>query len=264
VGYAERQSGINLHFFAVSIRREMAGVGNGKSARGRQFRTEAGCEAAETHVAQDVVQMIEKCGRGIGLVPLRCAHQHGCGHRRRGALAADIADKDALAVAGDPSDAALLVEVAAEESVDAGPLLLAAANLGHRATLEALPSFIDRVPGDVLGEARRRIAGEDPPAETSLPPGRLFRGQAWSVARHLERLSDPREAVSAQRLLALELRVRTGVVPPNIVPRLASTKERLGTIASWTSHYAKSNGRLDAATWYYQGKPLPSASGSRA
>ena len=171
---------------------------------------------------------------------------------------------DALAVAGDPSDAALLVEVAAEESVDAGPLLLAAANLGHRATLEALPSFIDRVPGDVLSEARRRIAGEDPPAETSLPPGRLFRGQAWSVARHLERLSDPREAVSAQRLLALELRVRTGVVPPNTVPRLASTKERLGAIASWTSHYAKSNGRLDAATWYYQGKTLPSASGSRA
>jgi hypothetical protein len=171
---------------------------------------------------------------------------------------------DALAVAGDPSDAALLVELAAEENVEAGALLLAAASLGHRATLEALPSFADRVPGEVLGEARRRIAGEDPPAETSRVPGRLFRGQAWSVARLLKRLSDPRETVSAQRLLALELRVRTGVVPPSLVPRLASTTERSCAVAGWTSHYAKSNGRLAAAEWYYQGKPLPAASGARA
>jgi hypothetical protein len=171
---------------------------------------------------------------------------------------------DALAVAGDPSDAALLLELAAEEDVDAGALLLAAASLGHRATLEALASFADRVPGEVLGEARRRIAGEDPQAETSRAPGRLFRGQAWSVARLLERLSDPCETVSAQRLLALELRVRTGVVPPSLVPRLASTTERSRAVAGWTSHYAKSNGRLDAAEWYYQGKPLPAVGGARA
>jgi hypothetical protein len=166
---------------------------------------------------------------------------------------------DALAVAGDPSDASLLIELAAAEDVDATPLLLAAASLGHRATLESLPSFADRVPG----EARRRIAGEEPQAEGSLAQGRLFRGQAWSVARLLERLSDPRETVSAQRLLALELRVRTGVIPPSLLPRLASTKERSSTVAGWTSHYAKSNGRLDAAKWYYQGQ-LPSPGGVRA
>ena len=171
---------------------------------------------------------------------------------------------DALAVAGDPSDAALLVELAAEEAVDAGPILLAAASLGNRATLDALQSFVDRVPSDVLGEARRRIAGEESQAEASLLPGRLFRGQAWSVARLIDRLSDPRETVSAQRLLALELRVRTGVVPPTLLPCLASTKERSQAVASWTSHYAKSNGRLDAAKWYYQGKPLPSTGEARA
>ena len=171
---------------------------------------------------------------------------------------------DALAVAGDPSDAGLLVELAAEETVDAGPILLAAASLGHRATLEALPSFVDRVPGNVLGEARRRIAGEEFSAEANLPPGRLFRGQAWSVARLIACLSDPRETVSAQRLLALELRVRTCVALPTMVPSLASTKERSQAVASWTSHYAKSSGRLDAAKWYYQGKPFPSVGEARS
>jgi len=171
---------------------------------------------------------------------------------------------DALAVAGDPSDAALLVELAAEDNANAAPILLAAAGLGDQATLNALPSFVDRVSGEVLGEARRRIAGEGSQAEANSVPGRLFRGQAWSVARLIERLSDPHETVSAQRLLALELRVRTGVVPPTLLPRLASTKERSEAVASWTSHYAKSNGRLDAAKWYYQGKALPSAAEARA
>jgi hypothetical protein len=236
-----------------------------QAARALAWVGEASQAAALTSAAQRTVQPARAGAllfAGAALGSLEALAEIRARLRKRENVSRAMVD--ALAVAGDPSDASLLIELAAAEDVDATPLLLAAASLGHQATLEALPSFAERVPGEVLDEARRRIAGEEPQTEGSLAQGRLFRGQAWSVARLLERLSDPRETVSAQRLLALELRVRTGVIPPSLLSCLASTKERASAVAGWTSHYAKSNGRLDAAKWYYQGQLLPSPGGVRA
>jgi hypothetical protein len=237
---------------AASAARALAWVGEARHA-------EALMAAARRTEQTDRLGALLFAGAALG--SLDALAQIRARIRKREAVSHSMVD--ALAVAGDPSDASLLVELAAGEDVDTAPLLLAAASLGHPSTLESLPSFADRVPGDVLDEAHRRIAGEEPSAEGNLLRGRLFRGQAWSVARLIERLSDPRETVSAERLLALELRVRTGVTPPNIVPRFALTKERSAAVAGWMSHYAKSNGRLDAGKWYYQGQPLPSVGEAR-
>lgn len=175
---------------------------------------------------------------------------------------------DALALAGAPSDAVLLTELAVDEAVGeavarktgAASLLLAAATLGHPATLAALPRLADHVPADVLAEAQRRIAGGAEPDISSAKGRRLFRGKPWSVAKLIEAVADPAESVSAQRLLALELRARTGIAPPSVVPSLASGGARSTTAVGWTRHDAKTAARLGTGEWYYQGKPLPSES----
>jgi hypothetical protein len=166
---------------------------------------------------------------------------------------------DALAIAGDDSDAALLVEVAAHPDADAGTVLSAAANLGCVATVLALPAFVDSVPKPVREEASRLILGagqdvlSDPKARD--PSVRLLHGQPWSVAGLLARLAAADETVRSQRRLALELRVRTGLAPPAALPIFAPPQARSQALAQWTEHYTKASVRLPAGRWYYQGKP---------
>ncbi len=69
---------------------------------------------------------------------------------------------DALAIAGDDSDAALLIDLAAHPDADAGAVLSAAASLGCAATVRALPVFAESVPKRVLEEASRAISGQEP------------------------------------------------------------------------------------------------------
>jgi hypothetical protein len=164
---------------------------------------------------------------------------------------------DALAIAGDDSDAFLLMDLATLPDADADYLLLSAANLGCAATLRALPSFVDRVPKDVLDEAKRLILGEgqNPPANDHGPSIRLLRGQPWSVPGLVACLETSNETISSQRRLALELRVRTGLRPPLVLPSFASAQTRSKVLAHWSDYFARTSGRLPAGQWYYQGKP---------
>jgi hypothetical protein len=75
------------------------------------------------------------------------------------------------------------------------------------------------------------------------------------VAGVLERLAANDETILSQRRLALELRVRTGLVPPAILPSLAPAQVRAKALAPWADHFARSSGRLPTGQWYYQGKP---------
>ena len=164
---------------------------------------------------------------------------------------------DALAIAGDDSDAFLLMNLATLPDTDADHLLLSAANLGCAATVRALPSFADRVPRNVLDEAKRLILGEGqaPPADATGPAVRLLHGQPWSVPGLVARLAASDETIRSQRRLALELRVRTGLLPPTVLPTFANTQTRSKVLAHWTDHFARTTERLSAGQWYYQGKP---------
>ena len=164
---------------------------------------------------------------------------------------------DALAIAGDDSDAALLMDLATDPDADTDYLVCAAANLGSAATLRTLPLLGDRVSKDVLDEGRRLILGNGQNAlpNDKEPPVRLLHGQPWSVCGLLSRLAASDETIQSQRRRALEIRVRTGLVPPAMLPALAPAQARSDALAHWTDHFARASERLPAGQWYYQGKP---------
>jgi hypothetical protein len=167
---------------------------------------------------------------------------------------------DALAIAGAPSDAAALTALAAQPDTDAAYVLLAAANLGSAETLRALPTLADQVPVSVLDEVQRMITGRASRAEGDIAKAdaaiRTLRGQPWSVSGLIACLAEPRETLEAQRLMALELRARTGQAPLSTLPVLLPAAARPELLANWNSYYAKANGKLKPGEWYYQGKSM--------
>jgi hypothetical protein len=170
---------------------------------------------------------------------------------------------DALAVAGAPSDAAALLALAEQPDADAEYILLAAANLGSAETLAALPNLADSVDASVVDEVRRMLTGQasgaDGDGSKPNPAVRSLRGQPWSVAGLLACLAEPGETLQAQRLMALELRARTGQAPLSTLPVLLPKAARPELLANWRSYYAKANGRLPPGDWYYQGKSMGQA-----
>jgi hypothetical protein len=85
---------------------------------------------------------------------------------------------------------------------------------------------------------------------------RNLRGQPWSVAGLIACLAEPNETLQSQRLMALELRTRTGQAPLSTLPVLLPAAARPELLANWNSYYAKANGRLKPGDWYYQGKSM--------
>jgi hypothetical protein len=59
--------------------------------------------------------------------------------------------------------------------------------------------------------------------------------------------------------MALELRARTGQAPLSTLPVLMPKAARPELLATWSSYYAKANGRLAPGDWYYQGKSMGQA-----
>ena len=163
---------------------------------------------------------------------------------------------EALAIAGDVSDAAHLIALAERPGIDADHLLLAAANLGCVATVQALPALVGHVRRETLERARRMIlgSGSTHPSDEASAIRRLH-GEPWSVSGLLSRLAAPNEPVQSQRRLALEIRVRTGLVPPKRFPLLMSAAARAELVANWNAYFAKTNAKLMPGDWYYQGKP---------
>jgi hypothetical protein len=173
--------------------------------------------------------------------------------------ACDLQLVEALAVAGDASDAASILSQIPRAKADVGEVVLAAAHLGSTEALAQLASLADELPEDVLREARRMVVGPEPPdagARSVSSPGRMLRGQPWSVAGVLDRLAALDEPLREQRRLALELRVRTGMTLPVPFPMLASAPARIALASQMGSHFAKAHSRLKPGLWHYQGRPL--------
>jgi len=169
---------------------------------------------------------------------------------------------EALAIAGDDSDADGLLALATSPEVDASQVLLVAANLGCMGVVEALPGLADRVPQGVLEEARRMVTGgRHHTTDRPVAGMRLLRGKPWSVSGLLSRLGAADEPIQSQQRLALEIRVRTGIVPPTRFPLLMSKADRSALLANWSRHFARANDRLRPGGWYYQGKPIKPANG---
>jgi hypothetical protein len=166
---------------------------------------------------------------------------------------------DALAIAGDDSDVDYLLDSAVTPNPDTTHILLAAANLGNAKTAFEFEDFDLHAPASVLEEIPWMIFGKSglPPRPRMLPRDkakRLLRGRPWSVAGVLDRLSAPDELLLSANRMALEIRVRTGIVPPCRLPLFASAATRSDIISKWRSHYAEADAKLAAGDWYYQGK----------
>jgi hypothetical protein len=164
---------------------------------------------------------------------------------------------EALAVSGGRDDADLLLDLAAREA-DADHVLLAAAHLGSVRTLDALPSFADRVTAEVLEEAARMIVGatgtEAGVRDGRDPAVRYLRGRPWSIAGVLQGLASDDESACAQQRMALELRARTSQAPLTTLPLLLPDEQRPELLSHWATYYAKVEGRMKAGGWYYQGR----------
>jgi hypothetical protein len=171
---------------------------------------------------------------------------------------------EALAIAGDDSDAHRLIALAEKPGIDADHLLLAVANLGCVATVQSLPALVGHVRRETLEQVRRMIlgSGSTHPSDEASAIRRLH-GEPWSVSGLLSRLAAPDEPVQLQQRLALEIRVRSGLVPPTKFPLLMSAAARAELVASWTAHLAKANGQSAPGGWYYQGKPAGKENGAR-
>jgi hypothetical protein len=169
---------------------------------------------------------------------------------------------DALAIAGDDSDVQHLLDSAADPNPDMTHILLAAANLGNTKTVHEFQDFDRQAPADVLEEVLRMILGskgghaQRPNTGSPEKGRRMLRGRPWSVAAVLDRLSEPDELLLSANRMALEIRVRTGVMPPCRLPLFTSATMRSDIIAKWRSHYAKADAKLAPGGWYYQGKPI--------
>jgi hypothetical protein len=163
---------------------------------------------------------------------------------------------EALAIAGDASDAPRLLALAEGPGIEADHLLLAAANLGCVATAQALPALVGRVRREAIEQARRMIlgSGSTHPSDEAPAIRRLY-GEPWTVSGLLSRLAAPDDPVQSQRRLALEIRVRTGLVPPTKFRLLMSAAARAELVANWNAYFAKANGKLKPGDWYYQGQP---------
>jgi hypothetical protein len=107
----------------------------------------------------------------------------------------------------------------------------------------------------ITGRASR-VEGDTAKADV---PIRTLRGQPWSVAGLIACLAEPGETLEAQRLMALELRARTGQAPLSTLPVLLPAAARPELLANWNSYYAKANGKLKPGDWYYQGKSMGTA-----
>jgi len=171
---------------------------------------------------------------------------------------------EALAIAGDDSDTARLIALAEKPGIDADHLLLAAASLGCVDTVQSLPALVGHVRRETIEQVRRMILGSDSTHLSDEASAlRRLHGEPWSVSGLLSRLAAPSEPVQSQRRLALEIRARTGLVPPTKFPLLMSAAARAELMASWTTHFAKANGQLAPGGWYYQGKPAGKENGAR-
>jgi hypothetical protein len=161
---------------------------------------------------------------------------------------------DALAVAGDESDAGILWDVAASGESLAEYALWALAHVGASSELGRMQDLGARLEPTLVERAIDLVAGGC--ALGALPPGRTIDGAPWSVAAVARRLAEPGEVpLPMLRWSALDLAIRTGVPAPCIYDIAASTGQQQVAGRAFAACYAASlePGR---GGWYYFGRPV--------
>ena len=163
---------------------------------------------------------------------------------------------DALAIAGDESDAELLLDLAANPEMPTEYALWALAHLGSSTALAGMKNLENRLEPALVGRAIELVAGaqnDSPPA-----PGRLLDGKPWSVANAVRRLAAPTDVpLPIVRWTALDLAVRTGRPAPCMYDFSSPTEYQRLAAQAFAACYA---GCLEPPPggWYYFGHPVAS------
>jgi hypothetical protein len=143
---------------------------------------------------------------------------------------------DALTVAGEADDLALLVEMAVRGGQAGRYALLAAAHLGGAAIIHSAQR-LEEVHGPVpVAHALELLtAGRD----VSSPAGaRFIHGQGWSPRVVSERLSAPAEIPRVLlRWMTLDLAARTGVAPPCMYDPAGSVERQRTVLQRFAATY---------------------------
>jgi hypothetical protein len=185
---------------------------------------------------------------------------------RRGVDSDDEPDPyliDALAVAGDESDADRLLRRAKSNEPHLERTVLAIGHLGSTTAAAALAQLRGSVRDQVLDEALRATFGEIPLGRplTTATQERLLRGRPWSIKGVTARLSAADEPVRSRERLALELAVRTGVRPPVRYDSTAPAANQTRAAQAFTATFGASVTGLRAGRWYYFGRAVPKGAG---
>ena len=172
--------------------------------------------------------------------------------------AAPLTDRviDALAVAGGPSDAPRLLDLAARQPELAARAVLAAGHLGDASCAKGISGA--QVKQDVKNSALRAILGESPLGSRPKDAGRRLHGEPWTMAGALARLNAPDELLLARGWHALEIGVRFGRTPQSFLDAEApANQQKLTTERIRAAGAAARQTRTMAAgKWLFFGQPI--------
>jgi hypothetical protein len=161
---------------------------------------------------------------------------------------------DGLAVAGDDTDAQLLLDGVTSGGLPAEYAVWALAHLGASTALSRMQELKRRLHPTLVDRAIALIAGGHAPS--TLRPGRYLDGQPWSAAAVARRLARPTDLpLPLLRWSALDLSVRTGEAAPCIYDIGSATEHQQVAAQAFATSYAACL-RSPAGDWYYFGRSL--------
>jgi hypothetical protein len=138
---------------------------------------------------------------------------------------------DGLVIAGGADDVSRLIGLASRQPELAMLAVLGVGQLGDAASAPAIGAAA--VDDEIKRQAARAIFGDRPPGrgDDSQERSRLLRGEPWTLAGALSRLSAPDELLPARRWHALEIGTRSGVRPQLVLDSRARSQDQLATAA---------------------------------
>jgi hypothetical protein len=164
---------------------------------------------------------------------------------------------DGLAVAGDESDAHLLLDGTTSGELPAEYALWAIAHLGASSTLGRMQELKRRLHPTLVDRAIALIS--DGRAPSTLPPGRYVDGNPWSASAVARRLASPMDLpLPILRWSALDLAVRTGEAAPCIYDTGSATEHQQVAAQAFATSYAACTQPRNG-DWYYFGRSLRSS-----
>lgn len=164
---------------------------------------------------------------------------------------------DALAVAGDDTDAHLLLDMVMDGGLPATYAVWAVAHLGASTTLGRMEQLENRLQPLLIDRVIALVANDrDPSRLAALAPGRYVDGRLWSVSAVAQRMVNPTDLpLPILRWTALDLSVRTGEAAPCLYDIGSPVQHQQAAARAFSASYAAS---LEAreGDWYYFGRSL--------